>query len=127
MLFSFLKQCARVILSFSNNELITSYGSVCDPSNSIRLHTTKIGWYDTRYDFPSNLSHSTFCRIVYHGHNYPQFIFYSLATMYIQFPFTKKSNLQKLKILIIIIGPTLHVSLVTSCNVLSNHVSLGFR
>ena len=57
MLFLFVKQCAWMILSFSNNELITSSERV--PSNSIRLHTTKIVWYDTRYDFPSNLSHST--------------------------------------------------------------------
>ena len=74
MLFSFLKQCTWVILYFSNNEMITSDGSVCvpynsTPSKSIRFHTTKIGWYDTPYDFPSNLWHSTFCRIVCHGHN----------------------------------------------------------
>ena len=55
----FLKQCVRMILSFSNNELITSYESERVASNFIQLHTTKIVWYDTRHDFPYNLSHST--------------------------------------------------------------------
>ena len=38
--------------------------------HSIQFHPTsyqKIGWYDTQQDFPSNLYHSTFCRIVCHG------------------------------------------------------------
>ena len=45
-----------MIASLFNNELITSYESERVPSNSIKLHTTKIVWYDTRHDFPSNLS-----------------------------------------------------------------------
>ena len=36
MLFLFLKQCARTILSFSHNKLITSYGSERVPSDFIR-------------------------------------------------------------------------------------------
>ena len=57
MLF-FLKQCARMILSFSNNELITSNEAERVPFNSTD-YTTKIVWYDTLNDFPTNLSHMT--------------------------------------------------------------------
>ena len=55
----FYKQYARMILSFSNNELIMSYESESFPSNSIQLHITKIVLHDTRHDFPTNLSHPT--------------------------------------------------------------------
>ena len=30
-----------------------------DSTFACQLHTTKIGWYDTRHDFPNNLSHPT--------------------------------------------------------------------
>ena len=49
-----------MILSFSNNELITSYESECILSNAIQLHTTKILCYDTGHDFQTNLSHQMF-------------------------------------------------------------------
>ena len=45
MLFLFLKECARMILSFSTNELITSYESERVPSNFIQLHI-----HPTQYD-----------------------------------------------------------------------------
>ena len=67
----------KVIVTLRQNNqtihgLIASYMNLNafypTPSNSIRRHTTKIGGYDTRCDFPSNMSHSTFFPIVCRGH-----------------------------------------------------------
>ena len=81
ILFLFLKQYTQMILYFSNNELITLYESECVPSNSIWLDMTQIVWYDTRYDFPSHLSHSTFYRIMSHGHYTDRLIRVRLAPL----------------------------------------------
>ena len=64
MLFLFLKQCARLILSFANNELITSYWSERVPSTFIRQKSDD----KTHGTIFHPTYHSTFCRTVCYGH-----------------------------------------------------------